>query len=80
MKIVFNGVIERRRKGCSVCGKTVNSAGFTTTKTYILPSGITKTFRAGRVEEVQDMDAEFLLSYRYMDGKEEKSVFEVYDG
>lgn len=80
MRIKFNGVVEKRRKGCSVCGRKHASSGFTTTKTYILPSGITKTFRVGRCEEVTQMDADFLLTYRYEDKGEVLSVFEVCDG
>ena len=30
---------------------------------YILPSGQTKTFYVGKVEEVSDKDGQFLLSY-----------------
>ena len=80
MTIKFNGVIEKRRKGCSVCGSKHTENGFSGSKTYILPSGITKTFRAGKCVEVKDEDAEFLLSYQYeKDGKIMK-VFEVCDG
>lgn len=78
MKIKFNGIIEKRSKGCPVCGKRTTDSQFTTMKSYILPSGITKTFRAGREEEVNEEDASFLLSYQYTDpdGKV-KPVFEV---
>lgn len=81
MMIKFNGVYEKRKKGCSVCGRKNATNGFTTVKTYILPSGITKTFRAGRCEEVSQMDAEFLLTYRCEDETGiERFVFEVCDG
>lgn len=80
MKIKFNGVLEKKKKGCSVCGRRFASTGFTISKTYILPSGVTKTFRAGRCEEVKEADAEFLLSYRYEKDGKEISVFEVCDG
>lgn len=80
MKIMFNGVIEKRKKGCSVCGQKRTEMGFSGSKTYILPSGITKTFRAGKCVEVKDEDADFLLSYRYEEGGEVRNVFEVCDG
>ena len=80
MKIMFNGLLEKKRSGCPICGSKNNSTerDFVFMRTYILPSGITKTFRKGKVEEVADMDGDFLLSYRYLDkhGNEQK-VFEV---
>lgn len=80
MKIRFNGVMEKRRKGCSVCGSKRTEFGFSGSKTYILPSGSTKTFRAGKCVDVKDEDASFLLSYAYeKDGRVYK-VFEVCDG
>ena len=77
MKIKFNGIIEKRSKGCPVCGKRTTDSQFQNTKTYILPSGKTKTFRAGRIEEVTDEDGDFLLSYSYIaPNGETKKVFE----
>lgn len=67
MKIVFNGVLEKHTKGCN-CKKVGNSDyGFVNSKMYILPSGQTRTFTVGRVEEVNKQDADFLLSYMYKD-------------
>lgn len=78
MKVKFTGVIERRSKGCGACGKRHTDREFRTSKTYILPSGITKTFFAGRAEEVSDIDGNFLLSYQYLTPEGEvKTVFEV---
>lgn len=78
MKIKYMGVIEKRSKGCGVCGKRHTDPEFRAFKTYILPSGITKTFFAGRVEEVSDSDGAFLLSYQYQTPNGEvKKVFEV---
>lgn len=79
MKIKFNGMFQRGAgKGCPVCGHRTHDVEFQTIKTYILPSGMTKTFRAGRIEEVADSDGDFLLSYRYLDKEgKEKPVFEV---
>lgn len=78
MKIKFNGIIEKRSKGCPVCGKRMTDSQYVASKTYILPSGITRTFRVGKIEEVTDEDGEFLLSYRYKDPKGDvKHVFEV---
>lgn len=78
MKIRFTGVLEKRTGGCSRCGGGHTGQKFATAKTYILPSGITKTFIAGRAEEVSDRDAAFLLLYQYQtpDG-EVRKVFEV---
>ena len=78
MRIMFNGIIEKARKGCGACGKRRSESQFVTSKSYILPSGVTKTFRVGKVEDVSEKDAAFLLLYRYLtpEGKE-KSVFEV---
>lgn len=80
MTIKFNGVMEKRKKGCSVCGRKHTEFGFSGSKTYILPSGITKTFRAGKCVEVKDEDARFLLSYQYEKNGEVHKVFEVCDG
>lgn len=67
MKIKFNGVLEKHSKGCN-CKKVANSEyGYVTQKMYILPSGTTRTFVVGKVEEVNKVDAEFLLSYMYKD-------------
>lgn len=78
MRIMFKGVVEKRRRGCHVCGKRAGSSSFTTMKTYILPSGITKTFRVGHAEEVSDKDGEFLLMYKYTDKDGQvQQVFEV---
>lgn len=63
MRIKFNGITEKRSKGCPVCGKSRAETTFKTTKTFILPSGVTKTFRTGKIEEVSPEDADFLLSY-----------------
>lgn len=79
MKIVFNGFFEKRSKGCPVCGKRITDNQFISMKSYILPSGITKTFRVGKPEEVNDEDANFLLSYKYKDAKGNvKQVFDIW--
>lgn len=78
MKIMFNGIIEKTRKGCGACGRRRTENQFMTSRTYILPSGITKTFIAGRVEDVSDRDGNFLLQYKYQTPEgETKNVFEV---
>ena len=78
MRVKFNGIMEHRSSGCGACGRKHTDRVMKTSKTYILPSGVTRTFYAGRVEEVSDQDAEFLLSYQYVasDGAVKK-VFEV---
>lgn len=79
MKIMFNGLLEKRRAGCPVCGgrKGTTEKEFVYMKSYILPSGVTKTFRKGKTEEVSDADGNFLLSYRYMD--KEGNVHQVFE-
>lgn len=78
MKIMFNGIIEKTRKGCGACGRRRTENQFLNHKTYILPSGQSKTFIAGRVEEVSERDGDFLLSYKYQTPEgETKNVFEV---
>jgi len=68
MKLRFNGVIEHTSGGCVPCGsKRKTTQGLVASKMYILPSGKTQTFYAGRVETVSDSDGEFLLSYLYTD-------------
>lgn len=78
MRIKFNGIVEKRKSGCSACGRSRSSSQFQTMKSYILPSGDTRTFRAGQAVELSDEDAAFLLQYKYRspDG-EVKQVFEV---
>ncbi len=67
MKIKFNGVLEKRTKGCN-CKKVGNTEyGFVTQKMFILPSNTTRTFTVGKVEEVNNRDAQFLLEYNYVD-------------
>lgn len=67
MKIKFNGIYQRVNKGCPVCGRRSSESNYAYIKTYILPSGITKTFRMGKTEEVSESDGNFLLSYQSMD-------------
>lgn len=67
MKIKFNGMLEKHTKGCN-CKKVANSEyGFVSQKMFILPSNTTRTFAVGKVEEVNNRDAEFLLEYKYID-------------
>lgn len=77
MRIQFNGIIEKKSGGCSACGKRRTGSQFLASKTYILPSGVTKTFRVGQPETVSEQDAKFLLQYKYLQNGETKQVFEV---
>lgn len=62
MKVIFKGTYEKERKGCPICsGRLASRTTFTSVKKYYLPSGQAKTFRAGKAEEVCDLDGEFLL-------------------
>lgn len=76
MKIKFNGVKEKSRKGCSVCGGKSSRMTMTTSKTYYLPSGTRMTFRVGRIENVSDADGQFLLSFNDVNNE----VFSVWRG
>ena len=67
MKIKFNGLLEKHSKGCNCKRQGNTEYGFVSQKMYILPSGNQRTFIAGKVEDVNKQDAEFLLSYMYMD-------------
>lgn len=64
MKLKFNGLLEKKSQGggCN-CKKSNSGYGFTASRMYILPSGQTKTFVTGKVEEVSERDGKFLLSY-----------------
>lgn len=81
MKVVFNGTIEKRSSGgCRCKGKTTSSS-FVRSKTYILPSGLTKKFVAGQPVEVSERDGEFLLSYVYKDvNGDVRAIFTKVDG
>lgn len=67
MKIKFNGMkvsASNHSGGCPVCGRNrVTKESFISVKTFILPSGITKTFRAGNKYDVSEQDGKFLLQY-----------------
>lgn len=77
MKVVFNGIIEKRSGGCIPCGaKRASEQVMKPSKMFILPSGITKTFFVGREVEVSEADGEFLMSYMYTDKNgQKKTVF-----
>ena len=60
MRVKFKGIIEKVSKGCN-CKARISQKQMVTKKHYYLPSGATKTFRAGVVTDVSDEDGEFLL-------------------
>ena len=75
MRIRFNGTIEKHSKGCNCKGKQTE-VGYVTTKLYILPSGRSMRFYAGKVEEVSEQDGNFLLSYIYKDANgDSRAIF-----
>ena len=74
MKIVFNGLLEKKSGGCN-CKRQSSEYGFVNSRMYILPSGKQKTFYVGSIEEVSDRDGEFLLSYKSHDANGERAVF-----
>ena len=81
MKLRFNGIMQSKHKsGCLKCGqKSASSYGMVTSKRFILPSGRSIQCVIGREVDVSETDAEFLLSYRFMDkdGKTQNAFTEV---
>lgn len=77
MKVVFNGLLEKRSKGSGCkCRGNKPAVTFVSSKSYILPSGAIQTFVQDRPVEVSDRDGKFLLSYIYTDANGAKrSVF-----
>lgn len=73
MRVVFSGILEKQTSGCKPCGaRKVSKKVMSTKKSYILPSGETKTFYVGRPQDVSEEDGEFLLTYTYTDEHGEK--------
>lgn len=77
MRLKFNGSMQKKSKGCPVCGNRVSEYKFTAARSFYLPSGSMKTFRAGQTYDVSETDGNFLLTYRYMANGKEKHAFEV---
>ena len=75
MKIVFNGLFEKKSSGGCNCKNKGSEYGFVNSRMYILPSGQTKTFFLGKEETVSKMDGEFLLTYNSVDANGIHSVF-----
>lgn len=62
MKVKFNGMHVGSSRGCPVCGRgKVTKDSYVAVKTFFLPSGASKTFRVGMIEEVSERDGKFLL-------------------
>ena len=78
MKVIFNGILEKKKRGgCNCSGKSKSTLRMLTSKTFILPSGVTRTFHAGQETEVEEEDGRFLLEYQYTENGEKKPVFTV---
>ena len=77
MTVVFKGIVEKGHKGCPVCGRRSSDYIYRSRRSYILPSGITKTFRVGTPVEVSDRDGAFLLGLIYESQGEIKHAFEA---
>lgn len=75
MKIVFNGLFEKKTGGGCNCRKKSGDYGFVNSRMYILPSGQQKIFYQGKVEEVSERDGNFLLSYSTTDSNGTRNVF-----
>lgn len=68
MKIRFNGMYQKVKKGCTPCGhKAVGRRTFLMSRSFILPSGAVRSFHVGEEYEVSDLDGNFLLSYSQTD-------------
>lgn len=76
MKLIFNGILERKEGGggCN-CKKSQSGYSFINSKMFILPSGTTKMFYLGKEEEVSERDGNFLLSYKSIDQNGTRDVF-----
>lgn len=72
MKLRFKGIIQKRT-GCKPCGG--GRVSILTSKTFHLASGRSVTFRVGKVVDLSEADALFLLDETYIDpsGVERKS-------
>ena len=80
MKVVFNGVLEKRSdNGCN-CRNKKTDVSFIKSKMYILPSGRSVHFYLGKPEEVSEQDGRFLLSYIFKDiNGDTRAVFSEVD-
>lgn len=62
MKIKFLGAMEKRQGGCRPCGtRRASKRVMATRKEYMLLSGASHVFYAGRIAEVSDEDGRFLV-------------------
>ena len=77
MRLKFNGTMEKKASGCPVCGGRRSTFKFTSVRSFYLPSGAMKTFRAGQTYDVTERDGNFLLTYRYVMNGKEQHAFEV---
>lgn len=68
MRIRFNGMfaVQSKKGGCA-CHGSVSGRVFITHKSFVLPSGNTRSFRVGEEYDVPDIDGNFLLSYSQTD-------------
>lgn len=71
MRVRFNGMFVNKTKksggGCGCHGTSASGRVFLMHKTFVMPSGITKTFNVNEEYEVSDLDGNFLLSYSQVD-------------
>lgn len=70
MRVRFNGMFvtkSRKSGGCACHGSAIGGRVFITHKTFILPSGVTRSFSVGEEYDVSDVDGNFLLSYSQVD-------------
>lgn len=70
MRLRFNGMfvnMSGKTGGCRCHGTRAGGQMFITHKTFILPSGATRSFSVGQEYDVSDLDGNFLLSYSHTD-------------
>ena len=64
MRVRFNGMFATKSGGgCACHGGSKSKRTFLAHKTFILPSGQTRSFSVTEEYEVSDLDGNFLLSY-----------------
>jgi len=76
MKIEFLGMYQEKSGGCPVCGKSkVSNVAFHRDKRIFLPTGRSIYFVVGKPEEVNELEAGFLLEQTYTSNGGTKIMF-----
>lgn len=68
MKLRFKGMKQEIESGCAVCGQSNKTKTIIKRRnTFYLPSGRIQEFVVGRIEDIPDEDAVYLLEYECME-------------